>query len=1005
MAVLAPEPHPAGILAPPSEASLLSIPGHEVSEEIARGGMGVVYRARQFDPNRTVALKMLLPHQTTLAEMRERFRLETRAIAALDHPAILPVYQVGEHERFPFFTMKYVSGGSLATCRDRYRGRFREIAELMITLADAIHFAHEHGVLHRDLKPGNILFDEAGRPYVSDFGMAKFIGADSGLTQSIDFLGTPHYVSPEVAARSARFATTASDLYSLGAIMYVLLAGRPPFEAEGVPALLKKIAEDSPPLITLEPSPMSGDERTDAKRKRRPKNTVPRELQVICLTCLAKDPSQRYGSAHELGMDLRRWLEGRPILAQPVSLSERLVKWAGRNVATATLTVLLLVALVGGAVTLAWSNRQLQHALRGSQATLHDSLIVQARLERKSGRIGQRSQALALMDRAVALSPISLDTKGQSRAALRTQLAAALALPDLRPIDRWPLDLKTPNDAVGTVGFDADLSLYATPAGEGGFFVRTREDRRVVLRFPGLRDNPPVQFKFSRTGPDVRPTAHWLGVIYAHGEVEIHELWSDRPPRRMAGPSALGTDLEFLPGTSSMALVGLHGGLIILDWVHGTTRELIPPPVSVSALKVDPRGERVACFSEKAVKIVQIEDSAMLWSVPVTHGTVHLAWSADGRQLAIAESVPPFEVTVLNLAPIPGLEPSADPIGNFNLVMPVARALSNALASRIVAHFQDHEMSVSHLAFHPDGGSLVSLGNDNRLVWRQLVQSGSRVVGHAGPRVLQFSGDGGKLAYQPGYGELGFLEVTPSTVLHEWRRTTPPDEETCMLTVSANGRLIATSSVREIQLWDTGAHAQIAHIPLPGRSGFVRVSFEREGRALLYSAPGAGITRVDLKNLPDHPGPFNLALDGARVQPGMVSDLGVPQTAEPRLSSDGRWALVTTTEYRQLWQVDSWEPGPRWAHSPQRDNWAAAFSDDGSWLATTGAEGRIEIRRLPEAELVLELLTPQPLRIRDLAFSPNRERLYLWQSTGRLLAWDLSQLRRELARRGLDWQD
>lgn len=163
-AVLMPEPGNANTFPVPSEASLLSIPGHEVIEEIARGGMGVVYRARQLDPERIVALKMLLPHTTNLAEMRERFRLETRAIAALDHPSILPVYQVGEYETLPYFTMKYAAGGSLATRLHEYRGRFREIAELVATLADAIHFAHEHSVLHRDLKPGNILFDETGRP-------------------------------------------------------------------------------------------------------------------------------------------------------------------------------------------------------------------------------------------------------------------------------------------------------------------------------------------------------------------------------------------------------------------------------------------------------------------------------------------------------------------------------------------------------------------------------------------------------------------------------------------------------------------------------------------------------------------------------------------------------------------------------------------------------------------------------------------------------------------------
>src|SRR5688572_10509338 len=231
-------------------AGSMEIPGYRVQREIARGGMGIVYRALQEEPRREVALKMLLPHQISSPGMLDRFRLEARAIAALEHPAILPVHHVGEHNGLPFFTMKLAAGGSLAQCKGKFTGDWRRIAELVATLADAVQFAHERGVLHRDLKPGNVLFDEAARPYVSDFGLAKLADAESALTRSIDLLGTPHYVAPEVAARSAKEATTASDIYSLGAILYELLAGHPPFQAEGVPALLKKIAEEEPGPIS-----------------------------------------------------------------------------------------------------------------------------------------------------------------------------------------------------------------------------------------------------------------------------------------------------------------------------------------------------------------------------------------------------------------------------------------------------------------------------------------------------------------------------------------------------------------------------------------------------------------------------------------------------------------------------------------------------------------------------------------------------------------------------------
>lgn len=270
---------------PSGGAFRLPIRGHEVMSEIARGGMGIVYRARQLTPPRDVALKMLLPHQLTSSGMAERFRQEARALADLEHPNILPIYQVGEHDGIPYFTMKLATGGTLAQRQPEFAGRWRAIAELVATLADAVQFAHERGVLHRDLKPGNVLFDEAGRAYVSDFGLAKLAGTESNLTRSVEFLGTPHYVAPEVAARSAREATTASDTYSLGAILYELIAGRPPFEAEGVPALLKKIAEEEAAFPKCEVRSVKGEPTARNLTPHTSHLAPPKDLSVICLKC------------------------------------------------------------------------------------------------------------------------------------------------------------------------------------------------------------------------------------------------------------------------------------------------------------------------------------------------------------------------------------------------------------------------------------------------------------------------------------------------------------------------------------------------------------------------------------------------------------------------------------------------------------------------------------------------------------------------------------------------
>jgi serine/threonine protein kinase len=468
--------------------------------------MGIVYRARQLEPERIVALKMLLPQQLGSASMRERFRLEVRAIASLEHPAILPVYQVGEEEGFPFFTMKFAAGGTLATRSEEYRGKFQQIAELCATVADAVHFAHARGVLHRDLKPGNILFDDAGRPYVSDFGLAKFTElADENLsiTKSVRLEGTPQFLPPEAVTGSAREATIAGDIYGLGAILYALLTGQPPHAAENLGALLKKIAEEDP----VRPSKFAPE--------------VPRDLEVICLKCLEKEPARRYGSAAELASDLRLWLEGRPITARPVRTGERIWKWAKRSPVTATLAVLLLVALGAGGLALQRSNRQLERALSDSSAALSQSLLAQARFQRATGRMGQRFETLSLLQRAASLSK----SDAALAAELRTEVAGALALPDLRIVARWPVFVP---HYEAKVAFSSDLKHYASAVSEGGFTVFGTETRAPQRHFSGNTNNPALQFRFSEDD-------RWIAATFQDGHAEIHSLVSNVPPLQWPG--------------------------------------------------------------------------------------------------------------------------------------------------------------------------------------------------------------------------------------------------------------------------------------------------------------------------------------------------------------------------------------------------------------------------------------------------------------------------------------
>ena len=285
---------------------------YEILEEIGRGGMGVIYRARQRYSRRFVALKRVLTYHADSHGTLARFRREAEAAASLDHPNILPIHEVGETENgLPFFSMKLATGGSLRTVASALRGKARECVQLMAKVARAAEYAHGQGLLHRDLQPGNVLLDARGEPMVSDFGLAKWLDEESDLTQTLTTFGTPGYIAPEQAEGAA--FSPAADIYSLGAILFSLLAGRPPFVgANALSVIRQAAATPAPKLRAFAPS-------------------VGRDLETIVARCLERDPKARYQTAGALAEDLERWLEGRPITARPVRAPARVWRWSRRN--------------------------------------------------------------------------------------------------------------------------------------------------------------------------------------------------------------------------------------------------------------------------------------------------------------------------------------------------------------------------------------------------------------------------------------------------------------------------------------------------------------------------------------------------------------------------------------------------------------------------------------------------------------------------------------------------
>lgn len=361
---------------------------YELLEEIAHGGMGVVWKARQKPLNRIVALKVMLSGQFAQPQFVQRFRAEAEAIAQLQHPNIVAIHEVGEHEGQPYFTMDFVEGRTLAELVHDGPLPAQRAVTYLKAIAEAVQYAHQHGILHRDLKPSNVLIDGTDQPRITDFGLAKRLTSDFGprtpdLTLTGQVLGTPNYLSPEQAAGRHAEVGRASDGYALGAMLYHLLTGRPPFHADSLTTLLREVIDTEP----VSPRLLNA--------------SVPRDLETICLKCLEKEPSRRYASAQLLADELGRFLRGEPILARPVSRSEKVWRWCRRKPALASaLGAVVLVAAVGfvGIVS-QWRRADVQRDA-AVQAQIHadqeryDAAISEAQLLIEKGRSDRAREIL-----------------------------------------------------------------------------------------------------------------------------------------------------------------------------------------------------------------------------------------------------------------------------------------------------------------------------------------------------------------------------------------------------------------------------------------------------------------------------------------------------------------------------------------------------------------------------------------------------------------------------------
>jgi WD40 repeat protein/tetratricopeptide (TPR) repeat protein/predicted Ser/Thr protein kinase len=893
----------AGPAAPPI-AELPRLPGYEVEAELGRGGVGVVYRARHLRLNRTVALKMLLAGAYATGSERQRFAREAELVAGLRHPNVVQIYDVGDLDGRPYFTMEYVEGGSLAEAIAGTPRPARQAAELVATLADAVAAAHCGGVVHRDLKPSNVLLTADGTPKITDFGLARRLEVGSTITQVGAPVGTPSYMAPEQARGGASGAGPATDVYSLGAVLYELLTGRPPFRAESSAETLYQVVTQDP----VAPS------RLNAR--------VPRDLETICLKCLEKEPARRYATPADLADDLRRALDGEPIHARPVPLWEKGWKWARRRPAIATMVAalhLLLAALLGLGI---WSYSSIVREKHRSQRMSAGLALDRGLSDCQQGKI---PSGLLWMAESLAVAPPEdtafAEIAKQNLAAWRAPLTIQSVMVEHGAIIEG-VSLSPDGRTFATSGRDGAARRWDAATGQpiGGPLRHSAPGTSVVaVAFD------PTGRRIA-TGSDDRTTRIW--------DAKTGEPVGD-PVRHPDTVNALaftpdgaallvGTGVRAYPVLSSARLVEVASG-----------RFLTPPMPhrgSIRAVAVTPDGRTL--ITGAMFKTLRFWDAATgdpLGEPLTMPGDVKaLAISPDGRKLAVG----------------------CNTGGAVIFSLPDRRRLGPALP---------HPTEVLAVAFHPDGAVLATGCMDsNARLWdlapRRLL--GAPLVHHNYVWSLMFSQDGlhlltgsedkfarlWDLALAPAAGiPLARIDSELDRLAFEWQPVTPRYKtvitgdrgrpippwvhEYLAASFSLDGRLVVVGCAdNTARIFDVATGQEVVR-PLRHDNWVRAVAFGPDNRRVLTGSHDMTARLWD-------------ATTGEPLTPPLRHSGEVIAVA---ISPDGRTGLTAGVDATaRLWDLGTGRPiGPPMPNAARVTS--AVFSRDGARVLTAGDSGEARV--------------------------------------------------------------